>query len=179
MSRVGKMPIEVPAGIKVALDGDVFTAEGPKGKVSELIVAGISVVIDEGQVRVSRSDDSGPARSKHGLVRALLANAVKGVHEGFKKELELIGVGYRAELQGKQINFRLGYSHPVNYPIPDGITVEIDRNNIISVFGADRQQVGQTAAEIRGLRKPDAYKGKGLRYRGEQIRLKVGKAGVN
>ncbi len=179
MSRIGKMPIDIPDGAKVALEGGVFRAEGPKGKVTQAIAEGIQVVIEDGQVKVSRPDDTGPSRAKHGLVRALLQNAVTGVSEGFKKELELVGVGYRAEVAGKVINFRLGYSHPVVFDIPEGISVEIDRNNIISIFGADRQQVGQVTAEIRALRKPDAYKGKGLRYKGERLRLKVGKAGVN
>ena len=179
MSRIGKMPIDIPEGAKVSLEGGVFSAEGPKGRVTQAITEGIDVVIEDGQVKVSRPDDTGPSRAKHGLVRALLQNAVTGVCEGFKKELELVGVGYRAAVEGKTINFRLGYSHPVVFDIPEGISVEIERNNIISVSGADRQQVGQVAAEIRALRKPDAYKGKGLRYRGERLRLKVGKAGVN
>lgn len=179
MSRIGKMPIDIPAGAKVSLEGGVFSAEGPKGKVTQAIVEGIEVVIGDGQVKVSRPDDTGPSRAKHGLVRALLQNAVTGVSEGFKKELELVGVGYRAEVSGTAIQFRLGYSHPVVFDIPEGISVEIERNSLISIFGADRQQVGQVAAEIRALRKPDAYKGKGLRYKGERLRLKVGKAGVN
>ncbi|MEE8166748.1 MAG: 50S ribosomal protein L6 [Myxococcota bacterium] len=178
MSRIGMMPIEIPDGAKVAVEGRFFRAEGPKGKVSEPIAAGIEVAIEDGQVKVTRPDDSNRARAMHGLTRALLANAVKGVSEGFMKELELVGVGYRAEVSGKTVNFRLGYSHPVEYPIPEGISVEVDRSNVISIRGASRQQVGQVAAEIRKLRKPDAYKGKGFRYKGEQLRLKVGKAGV-
>ena len=179
MSRIGKMPIDIPEGTKVSLEGGVFCAEGPKGRVSQAITEGIDVVIEDGQVKVSRPDDTGPSRAKHGLVRALLQNAVTGVSEGFKKELELVGVGYRAEVTGQAIKFRLGYSHPVVFDVPEGISVEIERNSIISIFGADRQQVGQVTAEIRALRKPDAYKGKGLRYKGERLRLKVGKAGVN
>ena len=179
MSRVGKMPIEVPDGAKVALEGRRFTAEGPKGKVTEAIVDGIDVSIEDGWIKVTRPDDSGPSRSKHGLVRSLLANAVKGVSEGFTKELELVGVGYRVEAQGKDLVFRLGYSHPVVYKVPEEISVDLDRRNIIIISGANRQQVGQVAAEIRSLRKPDAYKGKALRYKGERLRLKVGKSGVN
>lgn len=178
MSRIGKMPIQIPDGAKVVVEGAVFRAEGPKGKVSGPIARGIEVAIEDGLVRVTRLRESNDLRAKHGLTRALLANAVKGVTEGFLKELELVGVGYRAEVSGKSINFRLGYSHPVEYTIPEGISIEIDRDNIISIRGADRQQVGQVTAEIRRLRKPDAYKGKGFRYKGEQLRLKVGKAGV-
>lgn len=178
MSRVGKNPIEVPSGTKVSIADGVFTAEGPKGKVSERMLDGIPVSIDDGVITVTRDGDSGDLRSKHGLVRALLANAVQGVSQGWTKELELNGVGYKAEVQGREINFALGYSHPVIYPLPEGIDVEIDKNNKISVSGADRQQVGQVAAEIRSLRKPDPYKGKGLKYVDEVIRRKVGKAGA-
>jgi large subunit ribosomal protein L6 len=179
MSRTGHYPIEIPKGTKVALEGDLFSAEGPKGKVTQRVVAGIEVEIENGSVRVSRPDDTGPSRAKHGLVRALLANAVTGATDGFKKELELVGVGYRIEVKGKELVFRLGYSHPVVYKVPESISVEVDGQNIIAVSGADRQQVGQVAAEIRSLRKPDAYKGKGIRYRGEKLKLKVGKAGVS
>ena len=178
MSRTGHIPIPVPDGAKVSVDGRTFQAEGPKGKVSEPIVAGIDVEIEDGQIKVSRSDDTGPSKAKHGLVRALLVNAVVGVSEGFSKELELVGVGYRGEVKGKELHFRLGYSHDVVYAIPEGITVEIERNSEVRISGADRQQVGQVTAEIRALRSPDAYKGKGFRYKGEQLRLKVGKAGV-
>ena len=178
MSRTGHIPIPVPEAAKVSLEGRVFYAEGPKGKVSERIADGIEGSIDGDEVKVSRPDDTGPSKAKHGLVRALLRNAVEGVCEGFTKELELVGVGYRGEVRGKEIHFRLGYSHDVVYPIPEEISVEIDRNNAIKITGANRQQVGQVAAEVRALRKPDAYKGKGFRYKGEQLRLKVGKAGV-
>ena len=178
MSRTGHLPIPIPDAAKVSLDAGVFTAEGPKGKVSERIAEGIEVAIDDGAVKVSRPDDTGPSKAKHGLVRALLTNALNGVTEGFSKELELVGVGYRGEVKGKDLRFRLGYSHDVVYSIPEGISVEIDRNNEIKISGANRQQVGQVTAEIRSLRKPDAYKGKGFRYKGEQLRLKVGKAGV-
>ena len=178
MSRIGKQPIPVPEGTKVSLSGQVFEAEGPKGKVSLQIVAGMEIKIEDGVVTVARHDDAGPTRSRHGLMRALLANAVKGVSDGWSKELEIHGVGYRAETKGRQVHFVLGYSHPVVYDVPEGVEVEVDRNTQLLVKGADRQQVGQVAAEIRSLRKPDAYKGKGVRYKDERLRLKVGKAGV-
>lgn len=178
MSRVGKQPIEVPSGAKVTIEDGIFTAEGPKGKVSERLLAGIPVSIDDGVITVSRDNDSGDLRSKHGLMRALLANAVNGVTQGFVKELELNGVGYKAEVQGRKVNFALGYSHPVIYDIPEGVDVEIDKSNKIFVRGADRQSVGQVAAEIRNLRRPDPYKAKGIKYAGEVIRRKVGKAGA-
>ena len=178
MSRVGKMPISVPNGTKVSFSGRVFEAEGPKGKVSQEIVEGVEVEIEDGVVKVVRSGDDGPSRSRHGLVRALLANAVHGVSEGWTKELEIHGVGYRAESKGREVHFALGYSHPVVYPVPEGVEVEVDRNTQLKVSGADRQQVGQVAAELRELRRPDAYKGKGVRYKDERLRLKVGKAGV-
>jgi large subunit ribosomal protein L6 len=178
MSRIGKLPVAVPKGVKVALDGRVFTATGPKGKVEQEIPPGIEVRIDDGNVVASRSGDDGPARARHGLVRALLANAVKGVTQGWSRELEIQGVGYRAESKGNEIHLALGYSHPVIYRVPEGIKIEVDRNTRIVVTGADRQQVGQVAAEIRELRKPDPYKGKGIRYKDERLKLKVGKAGV-
>jgi large subunit ribosomal protein L6 len=178
MSRIGKQPIPVPAGIKVALDGATFVAEGPKGRVAQPIVDSIEVKIADAEVTVHRADDTGPSRALHGLVRSLLSNAVVGVSEGWAKELEIHGVGYRAEKQGRDLHLTLGYSHPVVFSVPEDIEVEVDRNTQIVVRGADRQKVGQVAAEIRKLRKPDAYKGKGVRYKDEQLKLKVGKAGV-
>jgi large subunit ribosomal protein L6 len=172
------MPIEVPSGTKVAIDDDVFTAEGPKGKVSQPLFEGFPVAIDDGTVSVSRPGDSGQDRARHGLLRSLLNNAVLGVATGWTKQLDIIGVGYRAEVKGREVHFALGYSHPVIYPIPEGIDVEIDKSNRVTITGADRQQVGQVAAEIRKLRKPDPYKGKGIKYRDEIIRRKVGKAGA-
>ena len=178
MSRVGKQPITVPDGVKVSLTGDLFVAEGPKGKVSQQVVPRVDVDISDGEIKVSRRGDAGPDRAMHGLMRALLSNAVVGVSEGFSKVLEINGVGYKAEVKGKEIHLALGYSHPVVYPIPEGISVEIDKNNSITVAGPDRQQVGQVAAEIRSLRKPEPYKGKGIKYADEIIRRKVGKAGA-
>jgi len=178
MSRTGKNPIPIPSTTKVSLEGRRFTAKGPKGEVSETIIDPIDLEIADGELRLTRPDDGQRAKARHGLMRALLANAVRGVSDGFTKELEIFGVGYRGEMQGSELRLRLGFSHDVVYAVPDGIKVEIDKNNVISVTGADRQQVGQVAAEIRSLRKPDAYKGKGIRYRGEVLRLKVGKAGA-
>lgn len=179
MSRVGKMPIPVPSGAKVEIKDRTFVVQGPKGTIEQELVDGVSVELDEGEIRVTRSGDTGPERAFHGLTRALLANAVTGVTEGFKKELQIVGVGYRAEVRPGEVQFALGYSHPVIYPIPEGIEVEIDRQNKITVSGANRQQVGQVAAELRALRPPDPYKGKGIRYVDEQLRLKVGKAGAS
>ena len=177
MSRIGEMPIPVPSGTRVEVKEGRFTAEGPKGKVSQPLFAGFPVEVKDGTVTVARPGDEGPDRAKHGLLRALLANAVQGVSAGFTRQLDIVGVGYRAEVKGSQVQFALGYSHPVLYDIPQGIKIEIDKNNRITVSGADRQQVGQVAAEIRGLRKPDPYKGKGIKYTGEVLRRKVGKAG--
>ncbi len=178
MSRIGRMPIAVPQGTKVELREGTFVAEGPRGRVEQALFAGFPVEIKESEITVSRPGDGGPERSRHGLLRALLANAVQGVSGGFTKQLDIVGVGYRAEVKGNQVQFALGYSHPVIYAIPEGIKIEIDaKANRVTVSGADRQKVGQVAAEIRGLRKPDPYKGKGIKYTGEILRRKVGKAG--
>lgn len=178
MSRIGKQPIPIPGNAKVKIEDGVFLAEGPKGKVSEKLFPECPVEIEDGEIKIDRTSNLGAVRAKHGLIRALLANAVQGVTEGFQKDLEIVGVGYRGEIKGKEAHFALGYSHPVIFPIPEGISIEIDKNNKISVSGADRQQVGQVAAEIRSLRPPDPYKAKGVRYSGEHIRRKEGKAGA-
>lgn len=178
MSRIGRMPIPVPKATKVEVRDGVFVAEGPKGRVEQTLFPGFPVEVKDGEVQVSRPGDSGPDRSRHGLLRALLANAVQGVSGGFTKQLDIVGVGYRAELKGSQVQFALGYSHPVLYDIPEGIKIELDaKANRVTVSGADRQMVGQVAAEIRGLRRPDPYKGKGIKYSNEIVRRKVGKAG--
>lgn len=178
MSRVGMQPIPVPSGVDVKLEGRVFTATGTKGEVTQEIPEGIEVTIEDDEVLVRRADETRDLRSKHGLIRSLLANAVQGVLEGFTKELEIEGVGYRGELRGRELHLALGFSHPVVFPIPDGIEVTMEKNTEITVTGADRQQVGQVAAELRSLRPPDPYKGKGIRYKGEVLHLKVGKAGA-
>jgi large subunit ribosomal protein L6 len=178
MSRIGKMPIAVPKGTRVEMKDGHFVAEGPKGKVEQALFEGYPVKVDDGVVTINRSGDSGTQRSRHGLLRALLANAVQGVSTGFSKQLDIVGVGYRAEVKGSHVQFALGYSHPVIYNIPAGIKIELDaKANRLTVSGADRQQVGQVAAEIRKLRKPDPYKGKGIKYTNEILRRKVGKAG--
>ena len=177
MSRIGKMPIQVPSGTTVEIRDGAFTAKGPKGEVTQTLFDGYPVEVNGSEVTISRPGESGPERAKHGLLRALLANAVQGASAGFTKQLDIVGVGYRAEVKGDKVQFALGYSHPVLYDIPEGIKIEIDKSNRVTVSGADRQQVGQVAAEIRGLREPDAYKGKGIKYTKEILRLKAGKAG--
>ncbi len=178
MSRIGNMPITIPGGTKVEVLQGKISAKGPKGELSQMILEGTQVSLKDGRMTVTRSGDSGPERSKHGLMRSLLANVVEGVTNGFVKQLEVIGVGYRADVQGRVLNLSLGFSHPVVVPIPDGIQIAVDKQNRISISGCDRQQVGQVAAEIRSLRRPDPYKGKGIRYVGEVVRRKVGKAGA-
>ena len=177
MSRVGKQPVPIPDGVKIALEDGVFVAEGPKGRVEEALLEGLQVEVEDGVLTVTRSDETGELRAKHGLLRALLANAVHGVNQGFSKVLEIHGVGYRAQLKGKEIHLSLGYSHPVVFPVPEGIEVQVDEKaGKITVGGANRQQVGQVAADIRSLREPEPYKGKGIRYQGEYVKIKPGKS---
>ncbi|QQR73571.1 MAG: 50S ribosomal protein L6 [Holophagales bacterium] len=178
MSRVGRKPIPVPSGVRVNVQGDSFVAEGPKGRIEQRLLPGFPVAVEDGKVTVSRSGESGPERAKHGLLRSLLANAVQGVSAGFTRGLEINGVGYKAELKGEDIHFALGYSHPVVYRVPAGIKVEVEKNTKLTVSGADRQMVGQVAAEIRRLKPPDPYKAKGIKYVDEVLRRKVGKAGA-
>jgi len=178
MSRVGRRPIDVPKGVKIVVSDGRFVAEGPKGRVSQALLEGFPVNVENNVVTVGRSGETGPERAKHGLLRALLANAVHGVSEGFSQGLEITGVGYKAELRGSEVHFALGYSHPVVFKVPEGIKIEIDKANKIMVTGADRQLLGQVCAEIRRLKPPDPYKGKGIKFTGEVIRRKVGKAGA-
>ena len=178
MSRIGRMPVTIPQGVEVRSDGGFVRVKGPKGELESRIPPGIAVEIEKGEVRFARSNDEPQQRAWHGLVRSLVANSVEGVTKGFTRELEIVGVGYKAEVKGKSVIFALGYSHPINFPIPDGIAVALDaKAGKITVSGADRQKVGQTAAEIRKLRVPDPYKAKGIKYANEVIRRKVGKAG--
>ena len=177
MSRIGKQPIAVPSGVKVRVAEGSVVAEGPKGKVTQAIVPGTGVEANDNQLLVTRQNDERETRARHGLMRALLANAVTGVSQGFTKTLDIVGVGYRAELKGRALHLALGYSHPVVFALPPGVDVAVEKNTRITVTGADRQQVGQVASEIRSLRPPDPYKGKGVRYSDERLRLKVGKAG--
>jgi large subunit ribosomal protein L6 len=175
MSRIGKQPIPIPQGVKVQIDGDVVRAEGPKGKLAQPVPSGLRAQVDDGRVVITRAGDDRRARALHGLTRALLANMVRGVQAGFEKKLEIIGIGYRAQMQGRNIQLALGYSHPVIFPLPETITAEIDKQTLITVRGPDKALVGQTAAKLRALRNPDPYKGKGIRYAGEVVRRKVGK----
>lgn len=178
MSRIGKMPVVIPKGVDVRADELSVRVKGPKGELVSAIPTGLSVKVADGEVRISRGNDEPHSRALHGLLRSLVANNVEGVTKGFKRDLEISGVGYKAEVKGKSVIFSLGYSHPVDFPIPDGIAVAIDaKAGKMTVTGADKQKVGQTAAEIRKLRVPDPYKAKGIKYADEVIRRKVGKAG--
>ena len=174
MSRIGNKPIEVPSGVTVEVQASTAVVKGPKGTLRVTIPWGIQVVREDGRLLAKRESDQGAAL--HGLVRSLVANAVTGVTKGFEKHLDIVGIGYRAELKGKAVAFSLGYSHPIEFPIPDGISVTVDKQTHLVVSGADKHQVGQVAAEIRGLRPPDPYKNKGVRYTGERLKKKVGKA---
>ncbi|MDH3213517.1 MAG: 50S ribosomal protein L6 [Myxococcales bacterium] len=178
MSRVGKRPIPIPDGVSVAHERGAVSVKGPKGVLSQRIPEGIGVDIGEGQVTLRRPDDRKQSRALHGLARALLANMVRGVTEPFVKQLEIQGVGYRAEASGKKLTLQVGLSHPVEMPIPEGLSVAVDRNVIVRVEGIDRAQVGQFAADVRAIRPPEPYKGKGIRYVDERVRRKVGKSGV-
>ncbi|MGH0036909.1 MAG: 50S ribosomal protein L6 [Myxococcota bacterium] len=178
MSRIGNRAIPLPSGVEVQQKGDEVHVKGPKGALSERLPAEIAVEIESGRVQLKRPDEKKETRALHGLARALLANMVTGVTDGFVKELEIEGVGYRGEAKGKSLNLLLGFSHPVEMPVPEGLKVSVDGNTKIKVEGVDKQLVGQFAAEIRRLRPPEPYKGKGIRYAGERIRRKVGKAGA-
>jgi large subunit ribosomal protein L6 len=172
------MPVLIPQGVEVRSDGGFVRVKGPKGELASRIPPGIAVDVQKGEVRFARSNDEPQQRAWHGLVRSLVANSVEGVTRGFTRELEIVGVGYKAEAKGKSIVFTLGYSHPIHFPIPEGINVALDaKAGRLTISGADRQKVGQTAAEIRKLRVPDPYKAKGIKYADEIIRRKVGKAG--
>ena len=178
MSRIGKKPIPIPKGVTVKIEGNTIAVQGPKGKLDTLVPAGITVEQKDGHLVAIRENDSQAAL--HGLARALVNNAVEGVTKGWTRELEIVGIGYRAELKGKgTVVFSLGFSHPIEYPLPRGIEVAVDpKQTKLSVTGIDRQKVGQVAAEMRGLRPPDPYKNKGVRYVGERLKKKVGKTGA-
>jgi len=182
MSRIGKKPIALPKGVSVKIAADAVEVQGPKGKLRQLLPPGIvfaqDTSSDSPSLVASLAREDASLRKYHGLARSLVANAVAGVTDGFKKELDIVGVGYRAELRGKQVHFALGYSHPVVFEIPAGIDIAVDKQTHIVVTGADRQLVGQVAANIRRLRKPDPYKQKGVRYTGEVLKKKVGKTGA-
>lgn len=177
MSRIGKQAIEVPSGVTVSLSGSTVSVKGGKGLLELDIRDEVKVQVDGSTVNVTRVDDSRTARSLHGLTRSLVANMVKGVSDGFEKNLEIIGVGYKADLKGDVLTMTLGYSHVIPYKLPKGITAKVDKNTNVNISGADKQAVGQVAAELRALRPPEPYKGKGVKYEGEHIKRKAGKAG--
>lgn len=177
MSRIGKQEIQIPSGVKVTLEGRTVKVKGPGGSLAQELMPEISVELTDTVVKVLRSDDSRSARSLHGLARSLVANMITGVSVGFEKKLEIVGVGYKADVKGSVVNLTLGYSHPLDYKLPDGIKVTIDKQTSISIKGADKQTVGQVAADIRSMRAPEPYKGKGIKYADEVIRKKAGKAG--
>jgi large subunit ribosomal protein L6 len=177
MSRIGKQPVPVPSGVEVSIDGPVVTVKGPKGTLSHKVAAPITVANEDGSVTVSRPDDERESRALHGLTRTLIANMVTGVTQGYEKKLEIVGTGYRVAAKGSDLEFALGFSHPVVITPPQGISFAVESATKLSVSGIDKQLVGEVAANIRKLRKPEPYKGKGIRYAGEQVRRKVGKAG--
>ncbi len=177
MSRIGKLPIAIPSDVKISLDGNNMTVQGPKGSLSRQLHERMTIAVEADLINVSRPTDSKQDTALHGLTRALINNMVVGVTEGFKKDLEISGVGYRAEISGNVLTLSLGYSHPVVYELPEGISVEIEKQTKLSVKGIDKQLVGSAAAKIRSYRKPEPYKGKGIQYADERIMRKAGKAG--
>jgi large subunit ribosomal protein L6 len=178
MSRIGKKPIPIPAGVTVNLAEAAVEVKGPKGQLRQPLPPGVRFEVNDGQVNARLAEDNPLLRKYHGLARTLVANAVQGVHVGFKRELDIVGVGYRAEVKGRQVVFALGYSHPIVYDIPAGIDVTVDKQTHVTVTGVDKQLVGQVAANMRAMRKPDPYKQKGVRYTGEVLKKKQGKTGA-
>ncbi|RMA92451.1 50S ribosomal protein L6 [Hydrogenothermus marinus] len=177
MSRIGRKPIEIPNGVDVQISENNFVkVKGPKGELSNTFHPALKIEKEDNVIKIERPSDESFMRAIHGTTRALLANMVKGVTEGFTVELEIVGIGYRAAMKGKKLELQLGYSHPIEYEPPEGIQISVEGNNIIKVSGIDKQLVGQVAAEIKEFRKPDPYKGKGIRYKGEQLKLKPGKS---
>lgn len=177
MSRIGKQPVEIPGGVEVQIDGQTVSVKGPKGQLSHTLAQPITAKIEENLIVVARPNDERLSKSLHGLSRTLIANMIEGVTKGYSKELEIVGTGYRATAKGKSIELALGYSHTITVNPPEGIEFQVPAQNKITVSGIDKQLVGETAANIRKLRKPEPYKGKGIRYAGEVVRRKVGKAG--
>jgi len=177
MSRIGKLPIEIPKGVKIDFTDGVLSVQGANGNLTRQIMSNITLAISDTTINVARVDDTSPSRSAHGLSRTLINNMVVGVTKGFQTDLEINGVGYRAEVKGNELVLALGYSHPVNFPIPEGITIVVDKMTKLSVKGFDKELVGQTAAKIRSFRRPEPYKGKGIKYADETILRKAGKTG--
>lgn len=178
MSRIGKKPIQLSDQVKVEIAGSSISVQGPKGKLSLRLHPSLAVKVEDNRLHCTRPTDNKLHRSLHGLSRTLIANMVEGVTKGFEKKLEMVGVGYRASVQGRNLSLMLGYSHPLIFPLPDGINVSVESQNLLTVSGSDKQQVGAVAAKIRSLRPPEPYKGKGVKYAGERIRRKAGKAGA-
>ena len=177
MSRIGKKPIALPAGVQVELKDGLVSVKGQKGALRRPFLEGLEMDMADGIIAVRRMRDDKRSRSYHGLMRTLVANMVEGVSKGFEKKLEIVGIGYRSELKGSDLALFLGYSHPINFPLPAGISAEIEKQTLVTIKGIDKELVGQTAAKIRDLRKPDPYKGKGVKYAGEVLRKKAGKTG--
>lgn len=175
MSRIGKLPVALPAGVSVSVTDGVMKVKGPKGELTQQLATGVTLVQEGASIAVQRADDSRQVRANHGLTRALLNNMVTGVTKGFERKLDILGVGFKGEVKGKMLVLALGYSHPVEFPFPEGITIEVEKGTKLTVKGFDRQVVGETASRLRQLRLPDSYKGKGVRYEGEHIKLKAGK----
>lgn len=177
MSRIGLKPLDLPKGVTISVKGSAAEVKGPKGTLSVPMATGITVALEDGKAKLSRQDNSGPQRSLHGLTRALLANAVRGVSQGYERVLEIVGTGYRAEAAGNSLKLALGYSHPVEFALPAGVSAKVEeKNTVVILSGIDKQLLGQVAANLRELRPPDNYKGKGVRYRNEKILIKPGKA---
>ena len=176
MSRIGKLPVAIPAGVKIAVEGGAVRLEGPKGKLQASVPSGVDVKVEGNLLRIERQTEDRKIRALHGLTRKLIANMTQGVSQGFTRVLDINGVGYRAEVKGPEIHMTLGYSHPVVFPLPAGVTAAVERQVIITLSSADRQVLGETAAKLRSLRPPEPYKGKGIKYREEVIKRKAGKA---
>jgi len=177
VSRVGKRPVAVPAGVEVKLDGHTMTVSGPRGTLERRLHTAMDIAVEDNVITVSRPTDNRQHRALHGLTRSLVANMVTGVTDGFRRTLEIVGIGYRATKQGHKLVLTVGYSHPVEIDPPDGVEIEVPSTNVVVVTGADKEKVGQTAANIRAVRPPEPYKGKGIRYQGEVVRRKAGKVG--
>jgi large subunit ribosomal protein L6 len=175
MSRIGKLPVPVPAGVTITVSNGLLAVKGPKGELTQALAGGVAVVQDAGVARVTRENETRQVRANHGLTRALLNNMVKGVTAGFERKLDIQGVGFKSEVKGTTLVLSLGYSHQIEFPFPVGISITVEKGTKLSIKGSDRQVVGETAAKLKAFRPPDAYKGKGVRYEGEHIKLKAGK----
>jgi large subunit ribosomal protein L6 len=176
MSRLGKLPVELPSGVKALVEKGTVKVEGPKGKLAFVLPVGVDVSLDSNKLVARRKSDTAQHKAFHGLVRAQLFNMVKGVSSGYEKKLEIVGVGFRAAVKGKVLNLTLGFSHPVDFPIPEGIAIKVENNTTVVIQGSDKDLLGNTSAKIRALRPPEPYQGKGIKYAGEKIRRKAGKA---